>query len=100
MIIETGLNSEKNWEDSLKEHNDINTVALHEEHCNEITEKEEIKTKLTAEDDGVSQCNTVNDEHTVNKIKVGGEKLAVKLSSDDKKDTLREEEEKEEARRV
>ena len=47
MIIETGLNSEKNWEDSLKEHNDINTVALHEEHCTETTEKEERKIKLT-----------------------------------------------------
>ena len=49
MIIETGLNSEKNWEDSLKEHNDINTVALHEEHCNETTEKEERKIKLIQE---------------------------------------------------
>ena len=100
MIIETCLNSEKNWEDSLKEHNDVITIALHEGHCNETTEKEERKTKLTAEDDGVSQCNTVSDEDTVNKREVGEEKLAVKLSSDDKKDTLREEEEKEEARRV
>ena len=49
MIIETCLNSEKNWEDLLKEHNDINTIVLHEEHCNETTEKEERKTKLTAE---------------------------------------------------
>ena len=32
MIIETCLNSEKNWEDFLKEHNDINTIVLHEEH--------------------------------------------------------------------
>ena len=95
MIIETGLNSEKNWEDSLKEHNGINTIALHEEHCNETTEKEERKTKLTAEDDGVSQCNTVNDEDTANKREVGEEKLAVKLSSDDKKDTQKEEEETE-----
>ena len=101
MIIETGLNSEKNWEDSLKEHNDINTVALHEEHCTETTEKEERKIKLTQKMmEFPNWCNTVNDEDTINKREVGVEKLAVKLSSDDKKDTPREEEEKEEARRV
>ena len=84
----------------LKEHNDINTIVLHEEHCNETTEKEERKTKLTAEDDGVPQCNTVNDEDTVSKGEEEEEKLAVKLSSDDKKDTLREEEQEEEAKIV
>ena len=81
----------------LKEHNYVNTIALHEGHCNETTKKGE---KNKTEDDGVSQCNTVSDEDTVNKREVGEEKLAVKLSSDDKKDTLRENEEKEEARRV
>ena len=100
MIIEACLNSEKHWEESLKEHNDVNTIALNEGQCNETTEKEERKTKLTAEDDGVSQCDTVSDEDTVNKREVGEEKLAVNLSSDDKKDSLRKKEEKEEARRV
>ena len=102
MITETGFNSEEIWEDSLKEHNDGNTIALKEGYYNDTTEKEET-TKSNVNDDAVTepQCNTVSDDiDAVNKREVWEEKLTVKLSSDDKKDTPREEEEEQEARRV
>ena len=102
MITETGFNSEEIWEDSLKEDNDGNTIALKEEYYNDTTEKEGT-TKSNVNDDAVTepQCNTVSDDiDAVNKREVWEEKLAVKLSSDDKKDSPREEEEEQEARRV